>query len=928
MIKKNIKDRLIWMAVSLVFFLSLAGTVWADPAEPNTIMYPDHETLMKWIDEYDNAPVANIDPDVDIPSEGAFDLLSHLQYTPSERSQGSCGNCWVWAGTGVLEIALDVETSVLDRLSIQYLNSCSTGSYACCGGSLTGFASYYSGTGTSIPWANTNASYQDAAKVCASGSSGVSCASIAKTPDYPVTSITAQTITTHGVGQATAISNIKNVLHQNRAIYLSYRLPNTSDWDNFRTFWNGSGENVIWNPDFSCGHSWASGGGGHGVLLLGYNDDDPNNRYWIVVNSWGTAGGGRPNGIFRLDMDMNYDCQYNYYGSLDYSFNLYTLDVDFNVADICECDLNHDGKCDMSDWLLFGEDWGRTDCPVATANAEAKGPVAANSNESGNPNEMPFAGETVFSSIKMDNLPSDGFDGDAGLPAINEGVSVPGGDIGDNPEADVLPGEPIWQGLEVLDLSEKQNCLLQLEGRDILDSDAEASIENVEALWNSGDYAAAVNDLKLLETEGLVLSAGLAWKTPKPVENPEWVSDVRIGTRKDIKETQLDSDAQTENLFAVLRYVDTTSGNHYWSVNISTDGGQTWQETYTWYGTYEIKDAGASVVGAYLFVGYVAGTTFDAGRIRRFAVSTGNVDSAYGYKTVFDKNIAIKEIVLLSNADDYDNRIYFAAILANYSLVYFWDDTAAASWTEEATGIIDAWEGLDATWNENLPTGYYSYFSYLGYVIGGAELTNPVVVVRHKTGAWERIQVLSDHTGSHGTTSVSAYEDTVICAYEHVFTEGSGIRYNVSYNGGGSWSYGLWAPAAGQNFYFPDVTCRGGEGSAIVYDEEAGAFDPVWFRYRDHYSGGPWDAEVTQFNDKDAATAWPNTIEWIPPNSGSTYAYGAIYISWDPDSGTPYFDRSDGEAQEICECDLNNDGKCDMSDWLLFGEDWGRTDCP
>jgi outer membrane protein assembly factor BamB len=30
---------------------------------------------------------------------------------------------------------------------------------------------------------------------------------------------------------------------------------------------------------------------------------------------------------------------------------------------LCKCDLNHDGRCDMEDWLLFGEDWGRTDCP-------------------------------------------------------------------------------------------------------------------------------------------------------------------------------------------------------------------------------------------------------------------------------------------------------------------------------------------------------------------------------------------------------------------------------------------------------------------------------------------------------------------------------------------------------------------------------------
>jgi len=30
----------------------------------------------------------------------------------------------------------------------------------------------------------------------------------------------------------------------------------------------------------------------------------------------------------------------------------------------CECDLNHDGACNVFDWFIFIEDWGRTDCPV------------------------------------------------------------------------------------------------------------------------------------------------------------------------------------------------------------------------------------------------------------------------------------------------------------------------------------------------------------------------------------------------------------------------------------------------------------------------------------------------------------------------------------------------------------------------------------
>ena len=43
------------------------------------------------------------------------------------------------------------------------------------------------------------------------------------------------------------------------------------------------------------------------------------------------------------------------------------------------------------------------------------------------------------------------------------------------------------------------------------------------------------------------------------------------------------------------------------------------------------------------------------------------------------------------------------------------------------------------------------------------------------------------------------------------------------------------------------------------------------------------------------------------------------------DCGTP---QGNGDPPNDCECDLNTDGKCDMEDWLMFGKDWGRTDCP
>jgi peptidase C25-like protein len=278
--------------------------------------------------------------------------------------------------------------------------------------------------------------------------------------------------------------------------------------------------------------------------------------------------------------------------------------------------------------------------------------------------------------------------------------------------------------------------------------------------------------------------------------------------------------------------------------------------------------------------------------VRRCLVSNGSIDATFGSPTVFNKGVAINEIALVTNADDFDNRVYYWGILSDNSLIYYWAsgvDTTSPVWAEIATGVTNAGQGLDATWNQSHPSGYYLHASYVA-----SDGTNPVVVLRHADAVWEAISVLADHTGLYQTTSVSAYNDTVICMYEHAYTNGNGIRYNISYNGGTSWSYGTLAdPPSGHAYYKPDVTARGGHGTACVFDDEAGAFDPVWFQFRSGYSSGPWTV-LEQFNEFDGATAWPNRIEKLPLLAGSTYSFGAIYISWDPDAGTAYFDRSDG----------------------------------
>ena len=294
------------------------------------IMQPDRETMEEWIESYNSAPRAPIEMrGLQEPSPGgALSLLAHLDYTAAERDQGSCGNCWAWAGTGCMEIALDVQEEIYERLSVQHLNSCEYDiiEKACCtGGWLSDLADFYNTVGICIPWSNTNADWQDGDVSC-----DTFCNSISTTPNYPVSSIDDVTITTQGVNDIAAIANIKSALNQDKAVWFAFFVPTSESWLDFCDFWNNDSETDVYQIDKYCNEN--SVYGGHAVLCVGYDDTDANNKYWIMLNSWGTTA-SRPNGLFRIDMDMDYDCGYQSYF---YVFYWQTLDVafDMNVPDI------------------------------------------------------------------------------------------------------------------------------------------------------------------------------------------------------------------------------------------------------------------------------------------------------------------------------------------------------------------------------------------------------------------------------------------------------------------------------------------------------------------------------------------------------------------------------------------------------------------
>jgi uncharacterized membrane protein YphA (DoxX/SURF4 family) len=314
-------------AIVLISFLPgaalKAGQAGSSPLHPP--MRPSAQKLTVWEEDYRNAPLYQtpINPASGLIGESiptSYSLLDLLDYVPAERDQGYVGNCWVWAGTGVMEIAMTVSTGVKDRLSIQYLDSnyYYNGDRAGCGGELAYFASFYNGDPAyntaavrhiAVPWANSGADYQDYYLGVCNTYSG---APVSTTPNYPIlSSITPLTIPTTGVSQSRAIANIKSALLNQQAVFFGFYLPLSGSYStfyDFSDFWNyENGTSSVWVPDMACGQTWPDYGG-HAVVCVGYDDS---NNSWIMLNSWGTTA-DRPDGTFRLTQDLNYNCTFSY----------------------------------------------------------------------------------------------------------------------------------------------------------------------------------------------------------------------------------------------------------------------------------------------------------------------------------------------------------------------------------------------------------------------------------------------------------------------------------------------------------------------------------------------------------------------------------------------------------------------------------------
>ena len=244
---------------------------------------------------------------------GSVNLLGHLHYEPRTRNQGHTGTCWLWGCTAVMSIDFDVQhggtPALTNGLSVQFaasnLGFVNTSLQE--GGNPNTVKRFYEAVGFGVPWSNTNADWTDG-----SGWNKTPSAWIHSQPSIPLSQVTVSQVNVFTNDQQQAIATLKGVLDSNKALWFDLTLANEEDWDIFMAYWGKSNltEEAIIDLAYGDGHVLSmETGGSHIMALVGYNDLDPDpaRHYWIVLNSWGTAEGYRPNAVFRMAMNTKYN---------------------------------------------------------------------------------------------------------------------------------------------------------------------------------------------------------------------------------------------------------------------------------------------------------------------------------------------------------------------------------------------------------------------------------------------------------------------------------------------------------------------------------------------------------------------------------------------------------------------------------------------
>jgi hypothetical protein len=375
------------------------------------------------------------------------------------------------------------------------------------------------------------------------------------------------------------------------------------------------------------------------------------------------------------------------------------------------------------------------------------------------------------------------------------------------------PSQP-WQVLQRISPDTRLHATLTVATDPSASPEARALAGQAAASWNAGDGTAAVKALYDLGTmvgpENVELC--LSWHDTEPVSRQRMLAgNVRVGTLDTIAGVALAANVAASRLYAMVSH-DTLGGSMH--LYRSTDKGLSWTLTQTISGIGDAPQMALSPLSSSLYVGYIPSSAGRVLRVRKFKMDTGVVDSLVNgvyFMNAMSMPTAdtLREVAGTSNITVDDHRMYFILRTHTKQLHFLWSIPTRDSLWSEATDSSAA--GVTRGLSIAYAKGLSGYGIYLAYV----DSAERVCIDTINTGGTFFKRSLSFYAGAN-TTSISAYGDTAVCAFENRTTGSVYVRYLISYNAGGVWATGTPIDTNATT-ETPSVMLEKGQGIAIYY---------------------------------------------------------------------------------------------------------------
>ena len=418
----------------------------------------------------------------------------------------------------------------------------------------------------------------------------------------------------------------------------------------------------------------------------------------------------------------------------------------------------------------------------------------------------------------------------------------------------------------------------------------------VEALWNRGEYDAAISELRQWAGRADLRQVyiGFNWRVPIHSPRPSgWGPNIRVGTRDSAYLASFDQENSTGHLLATSACLDGTNTDLV--VDLSTDGGLTWSETHSGFWSFPaaVKDLEMTGTNGYEYVVYLLTATPDSGTCVRFDAATGaaaKMPDSSDYKIVLRTSLpadTLDEVAITSSDDQHPGQMINVVGGTRKHVVEAGASAdQGASWNLSTAVSNFYWGGLDYCFNHyDLPRrDRYVFFSCL---VNRGDTMFPGYAYFDTVWTALRIPLPSFASAVKPTTGIAAWKDSVALAFLQQTGSGTMTRCYISGDSGRSWVYDDLTDSL-KNRENVGICGRHGDGLSVVWREYGmGGNRWVFYRHAPYY-GLNWSGPDT------VSDHTPDSVERPRVQRVASGVFGVCYIALDTAAyGSLWFNRSD-----------------------------------